>query len=103
MSPYQCVHLLCTAVASAVVWKVSAWPFQESMTQELDSLQCQMLSDRLPCGPSASEFIDVDEKKMLVMWHLRSAYGACCGLPALLHGMTTFCEVAQMISSAMTC
>ena len=40
------------------LWKISRWPFQTSIAQELDAVQCQMLAYMLPCVPHVNESTD---------------------------------------------
>ena len=58
VSPFQRVRMLYRTITSALVWLVSAWPFQKSVAQEIDTVQCQMLCRILPCAPRAFESID---------------------------------------------
>ena len=63
MSPFQRVRLLYRTVTSAVTWRMSAWPFQKTVAQELDNLQCKMLCKILPCVPRASETLDSFDRR----------------------------------------
>ena len=42
-------------VVAVFLWKVSRWPFQVSIAQELDAIQSQMLARILPCVPHVNE------------------------------------------------
>ena len=59
LQPVQRALLIYRTVFACVLWKISRWPFQKSIAQELDSLQCKMLMFVLPCVPGEGEDIDV--------------------------------------------
>ena len=58
LSPSSRALLIYRAVFACVLWKISRWPFQKSIAQELDSTQCRMLAYVLPCVRSVDEDID---------------------------------------------
>ena len=58
LCPVTKAFLLYRAVVCLFLWKISRWPFQTSIAQELDATQCQMLAYILPCEPRLTETID---------------------------------------------
>ena len=58
LQPNSRALLIYRAVFACVLWKISRWPFQKSIAQELDSTQCRMLAYVLPCVRSVDEDID---------------------------------------------
>jgi len=58
LQPLQKALLVYRTVFACVLWKISRWPFQKSVAQELDATQCQMLAYVLPCVPGDYEDLD---------------------------------------------
>lgn len=58
LTPFQRVRSLHRTVTRAVAWRMSAWPSQKTIVQELDNLQCKMLCKILPCVPRENETLD---------------------------------------------
>jgi len=58
LQPAKRALLIYRTVFACVLWKISRWPFQKSIAEELDSTQCKMLSIVLPCVRAAEEDID---------------------------------------------
>ena len=65
LSPIANAKLLYRSVVSMFLWKISRWPFQISIAQELDATQCQMLAHLLPCVPHANESTDHFHRRRL--------------------------------------
>ena len=99
VSLFQRVRMLYRTVTSAFVWEVSAWPFQKSVAQEIDAVQCQMLCNFLLCVPRQFELLIVlivGERETPENLPLKLAYGACYGLPARCHGTGTWSVVPRI-------
>ena len=58
IEPLSKALLLYRVVACLFLWKVSRWPFQISIAQELDSVQCQMIARIIPCVVQVNESLD---------------------------------------------
>ena len=58
VSPFQRACLLYKTVVATVTWKMSRWPFQKAIAQEVDNLQTQMIAMILPCVPMLHESPD---------------------------------------------
>jgi len=58
LQPTQKALLIYRTVFSTVLWKLSRWPFQKSIAEELDASQCQMLALVLPCVRAQVEDLD---------------------------------------------
>ena len=100
---FRRVRMLYRTVTSALVWKVSAWPFQQSVAQEIDTVQCQMLCKVIPCVPRALSLLTVlivGEREPPEVWLLKLAYGASYWLPARWHGTSTWPVVPRITISA---
>ena len=99
-------RMLYRIITSTFAWKVSAWPFQMSVAQETDTVQCQMLCKILPCAPRGCESIDCFDrrrKRNARLFVMKLAYGSCYGLPARCHVISTWSVVPHITISEMTC
>ena len=68
IEPLAKSRLLYRSVVSMFLWKVSRWPFQTSVAQKLDAVQCQMLSSTKAQITPAEEKHEASSQCCLSLW-----------------------------------